>query len=130
MQDYRKLRVWKKSFGLALDARRATEGFPRQGYASLKDQIIRAAESIVFNVVEGCGAGTQKEFGRFLSIAIKSAIELEAQLELAHGYGSLSDEGWQALSAAVIDTRRMLYGLRKRVLALDPSRSISHVRTD
>jgi four helix bundle protein len=75
----------------------------------------RAAESIAFNIVEGCGANSQREFARFLDIAIKSATELESQLALARDYGVLRYPEWESLSAATIDVRRMLYGLRTKV---------------
>jgi four helix bundle protein len=80
-----------------------------------------AAESISFNIVEGCGADSQKEFARFLDIGIKSAMELENQLKLAKDYGTLRTLDWQALSEATVDVRRMLYGLRKKVRAAIPS---------
>lgn len=80
-----------------------------------------AAESIAFNIVEGCGADSQKEFARFLDIGIKSTTELECQLELARDYGILSHPEWQSLSVDTIDVRRMLYGLRAKVLAPIPS---------
>lgn len=76
----------------------------------------RAAESIVFNVAEGCGAPTQREFARFLGIAIKSTFELEAECELAKDYGVLSDATWQALGPRIVSARRMLFALRKKVL--------------
>lgn len=43
--------------------------------------MIRAAESITTNIVEGCGAATRREFARFLDISIKSTSELEYQLQ-------------------------------------------------
>jgi four helix bundle protein len=76
-----------------------------------------AAESISFNIVEGCGADSQKEFARFLDIGIKSAMELENQLKLAKDYGILRILDWKALSEATVDVRRMLYGLRTKVRA-------------
>ena len=120
------LRVWKKAFALAINVRAGVDQFPPRGYADLKDQIVRAAESVVSNIVEGCGSPTQRDFARFLSFSIKSATELEGHLELAHAYGVLSDEAWNALRAQVVATRRMLHGLRKKVLNPDPSWSIRH----
>ena len=83
MQDYRQLRVWKSGIALAINVRRASNGFPRSGYSELKAQTISAAESIVNNIVEGCGSETPKEFARYLTIAIKSATELEGELQRA-----------------------------------------------
>ena len=78
--------------------------------------MIRAAESIAFNIVEGCGSASQKELARFLDISIKSASELEYQLVLARDYGVLGESAWKALGEGTIDIRRMLCGLRAKVL--------------
>ncbi len=116
MQDHRRLRVWRQAHDLALCVRSATSDFPATGYSTLQSQAIRAAESIVFNIAEGCGAMSQREFARFLGISIKSSFELQAQCELARDYKVLSDPVWQGLDAAIVSTRRMLFALRKKVL--------------
>lgn len=43
-------------------------------------------------------------------------MELEYQLQLARDYGLLSRREWETLSGDTIDTRRMLCGLRAKVL--------------
>jgi hypothetical protein len=43
-------------------------------------------------------------------------VELEAQLELAKDYGALHTKTWDMLSPQVVDVRRMLCGLRSKVL--------------
>jgi four helix bundle protein len=116
MQDYRKLRVWKHSHELALRVRRATERFPRTGYASLRSQITEAAESIPMNIVEGCGTDSQADLARFLEFSIKSSMELEYQLKYSRDYGILPQPDWEALSTDTIDARRMLCGFRAKVL--------------
>jgi four helix bundle protein len=116
MQDYHTLDIWKRSRVQAVKVRTATERFPRSGYAELKSQMSSAAESIVFNIVEGCGAYSQKEFARFLGITIKSAYELESQLELASDYGILSTAHLESLANETIEIRKMTYRLREKVL--------------
>ena len=88
---------------------------PRTGYASLQSQMVRAAESNVFNIVEGCGTGSPKDFARFLEISIKSTMELESQLELAKDYGVLEHCVWLSLNRDVISLRRMLCVLRMKI---------------
>ncbi len=117
MQDYRQLRVHAKAHALAIGVRAATRTFPLTGYASLKAQMTRAAESIAFNIVEGCGAASQREFARFLDIGIKSTMELESQLSLAKDYRVLTHQAWEQLTGETVDARRMLFGLRAKVLA-------------
>jgi four helix bundle protein len=129
MQNFRQLRVWRKASGLAVNLRRAADSFPKSGYADLKAQMISAAESILFNIIEGCGAPSQKDFARLLSIGIKSSMELEGQLDQARRYEILGHAEWTHLSEEVIDVRRMLHGLRKKVLVVDLSGSCSHAIT-
>jgi len=116
VQDFRRLQVWERAHWLAINVRRASRSFPRSGYASLKSQIVSAAESIPFNIVEGCGAHTRKDFAKFLDVSIKSSTELEYGLQLARDNGVLSLERWQALSAEVVEIRKMLCAFRRRVL--------------
>ena len=79
----------------------------------------------------GCATGgVAADFARFLAISNKSSMELEGELELAHGYEVLPERPWRSLGQEVVDARRMLCGLRNKVLTTparaDPSRSISH----
>ena len=118
MQDHRKLRVWTEACALAVDIRRTTRQFPKTGYVSVQSQMVRAAESVVFNIAEGCGSRTQKELARFLDICIKSTSEVEAQLELCNRYGVLNDREWVRLAGDVVRLRRQLCVLRAKVLGL------------
>lgn len=67
MQDCRKLRDWKHSHELALRVRRATDRFPRTGYASLRSQITDAAESIPFNIMECSAASARRCWHRVVN---------------------------------------------------------------
>jgi four helix bundle protein len=113
--------VWKRAHSLALKVRRVARSFPRNGCGSLKAQMIRAAESIACNIVEGCGAVTQKEFARFLDMSIKSSCELEYELQLAKDCSVLPKADWRSLSMETVEVRRMICGLRRRVLEADRS---------
>ena len=102
MQDFRKLRVWSWAQDLAVDVRRATFRFRRAGYGPLRLQMTRSAESIIHTIVEGAGAATPREFARYLDMAIKSATELEGQLELARSYGILREHEWKELTDSAV----------------------------
>ena len=78
--------------------------------------MIKAAESIVLTIVEGCGSASQREFARFLDMSLKSSTELEEELELAKDYGVLEDTRWRPLQQELIEIRRMTCGLRAKVL--------------
>ena len=86
------------------------------GYTDLKSQLRRSAESIVTNIVEGCGASSRKEFARFLDISIKSTSEVDYQLQLARDLGVLRHARWKPLAQEVVELRKMLSALRRTVL--------------
>ena len=117
MSDFRKLKVWEKSHSLALSAISVAKKIRGSDNASLRMQIVRAAESIPTNIVEGTGQESPKEFGRFLSIAIKSSSELEYHLILASDLQLITRSDFTSLTEQTIQVRRMLYVLRTRVLS-------------
>jgi len=59
---------------------------------SLRDQIRRAAVSIMANIAEGFGRNSRKEFMRFLCIANGSALEVQSHLHVASELGYITRE--------------------------------------
>ena len=70
-------------------------------------------------IVEGCGAASNKEFARYLDISIKSANETEYHLLVARDHDLISPDEWQKLTAETIEIRKMTYAYRKKVLDSD-----------
>ena len=58
----------------------------------LRDQIRRAAVSVMSNIAEGFGRGGNREFIQFLATAKGSAGEVRAQLYVAKDQGFLNEE--------------------------------------
>ena len=116
MRDYKTLLVWQKAHALTLAINAQCARMPRER-GSLRSQMRRSAESISTNIVEGCLRKSQKELGAFLHISVGSTGELEYQLRLAHDYGVLDAPSLRRLHDQVVEVRRMLFGLIKRVRA-------------
>jgi four helix bundle protein len=79
----------------------------------LRDQIQRAAVSVMSNIAEGFERNSRAEFARFVSIARGSAGEVRSQLYLARELGYVGDEEGGVLPAACSEVTRMLVALRK-----------------
>lgn len=58
----------------------------------LRDQIQRAAGSVMHNIAEGFDAGSNPEFVRFLGYSKRSCTEVQSELYLAIDRGYISTE--------------------------------------
>src|SRR3954468_1636561 len=108
MKDFRDLQVWAKAHALALEVYRASVGFPKDEIYGLRSQLRRAAVSIGANIAEGCGRGTDREFARFLQMAMGSASEVEYLLLLSSDLGFVSAASQPLLCERVQEIKRML----------------------
>ena len=115
MKDFRSLQVWDKVHRLTLSSYRLTATFPKSELYGLTSQIRRCAVSTAANIAEGCGKPGNGEFQRFLNIAAGSASELEYHFLLARDLGYLSETDYPQFNAAVVEVKRMLASLARKV---------------
>ncbi len=80
---------------------------------ALRDQIRRAAVSIVSNIAEGFERDGDKESLQFLSMVKGLSGEVRAQLYLALDRGYISSEQFTQLSNKAIELSRVINGLIK-----------------
>ena len=119
MADFAKLRVWRKAHALALNVHNVATTIRGASYASLRSQMIRAAMSIPANIVEGKGQKSGREFARFIGYSINSSSELEYHLVVARDFRVITPAQYTPLLSQLIEVRKMLYGLQKRVQERD-----------
>ena len=112
MHNYLELKIWQKSRVLVKSIYQATVNFPNQEKYILDAQIKRAVISIVSNIAEGAGRSTNKEFSRFLDIAIGSAFELESQIILATDLSFLPVELSKELIKDIKEIQKMINGFK------------------
>ncbi len=91
--------------------------FPRDELYGLTSQIRRSCVSIPANIAEGCGRGGDREFGRFLQIAMGSASELEYHLLLASDLKFLDGSNYERLATEATEVKRMLTSLIQKLNA-------------
>jgi four helix bundle protein len=115
MQDFRKLHVWQKAHRLALDVSAVSASLAAKHRFQLRDQMLRAAYSMPTNLAEGCGRSGDREFRRFVRMALGSASELEYHLLLARDLGLVPDADYTRLSRSAGEVKRMLSGLAARL---------------
>jgi len=77
---------------------------------SLKDQIRRAAVSIMSNIAEGFSRQTDKEFIQFLYIAKGSVSETQSQLYVARDLGYIEIEEFNRVYETASEIARLITG--------------------
>jgi four helix bundle protein len=117
MKDFKTLAVWEKAHLLTVTVYRATAGFPKEELYGLTSQIRRAASSIPANIAEGCGRGSDADFGRFLQIAMGSSTELEYHLLLSKDLNLLNSSDHLTLHSKIEEVKKMLAAFIKKLKA-------------
>lgn len=82
---------------------------------SLKDQMRRAAVSLMANIAEGFSRKSDKEFGQFLFIAKSSAAELQSHAYVALDQKFISEPEFKLLYAEIDHECRMISNLIKHL---------------
>ena len=115
MQNYKDLKVWLLAHQFTLNVYKVTKVFPKEEVFGLTSQLRRAAASIAANIAEGCGRGTQGDFGKFLQIALGSANESEYFLLLSKDLAYIQQSEFDLRYREVNDVKAMLISLIQKV---------------
>ena len=90
-----------------------SSSFPKEEQFGVTSQLRRAATSIALNIAEGSDRGSDKEFQRFIQMAIGSLNETVAILDLALDNGFVSQKNYDIMLIQAENIVKQLSGLRK-----------------
>ncbi len=82
---------------------------------ALKDQIRRAAGSVMHNIAEGFDSGSRPEFTRFLRYAQRSVTEVMSQLYIALDQNHLAPAQFAQLRKSADETHATIGGFIKHL---------------
>lgn len=110
-KKFEDIEAWKKARELTREIYRVSRTGPFSKDFALRDQIRRAAVSIMSNIAEGHDRGGTGEFIQFLSTAKGSAAEVKCQLYVALDENYINDSTFAQLSKLVTEIGNMVGGL-------------------
>lgn len=114
MRDFRKYDIWTDSIEFVDDVYTFVEAFPNTEKYGLSSQITRSAVSIPSNIAEGASRNSEKDFARFLEIALGSAFELETQLIIAERRKYMSASNLEESILKLTSLQKRIYALRRK----------------
>ena len=112
VERFEDLIAWQKARLLTAEIYRVTNQGPFARDFGLRDQICRAAVSVMSNIAEGFERNRAAEFHQFLSIAKASCGEVRSQLYVALDAGYLKRDVFDAMRSRAEEVSRITGGLR------------------
>jgi four helix bundle protein len=97
IKKFEEIRSWQKARELVNSVYRVTSSGQFAKDVGLRDQIRRAAGSVMHNIAEGFDSGSDAEFKRFLRISMRSVSEVQSQLYMALDQRYLEQAQFDAL---------------------------------
>lgn len=117
MKNFKELKIWQKGIQIAINCVKVTSAFPNHEKFGLISQLNRACISIPSNIAEGSSRSSEKDYNRFIEIALGSCFEAETQLIISKelGYGIL--EAIITLITQIDEEEKMLISFSNRLKA-------------
>nr|CAI78868.1 predicted 23s rRNA protein [uncultured bacterium] len=115
IRSFRDLDVWQLGKEIALDVYQTTKEFPRDELYGLVSQMRRAAVPIPSNIAEGFNRHHNKDYRRFLLMAMGPCAELETQVEVSFDLKYISEAALKRLLERLDHESRMLRNLITRI---------------
>ena len=113
IERFEDIEAWKKARELTRSIYRASSDGSFGRDFALRDQIRRAAISIMSNIAEGFERSGDKEFKNFLSIAKGSTGEVSSQLYIALDAEHISEGDFDRLYATASETGKLIGGFMR-----------------
>lgn len=110
IQKFEDIQSWQKARTLSFKVYTLFEGNNDFGF---RDQIRRAAVSVMNNIAEGFERSSGKEFKYFLYVAKGSCGEVRSMLHLAHDLKYIDQTQFDELSGDSKEISRMISGFIK-----------------
>jgi len=119
IERFEEIEAWQKARVLTKEVYRISSAGDFARDFGLKDQIRRAAVSVMSNIAEGFERNSDNELRRFLSIAKGSCGEVVSQLYVACDLGYLHENEFHEFRSLAQDVSRLIGGFRRYLTGSD-----------
>lgn len=110
IERFEDIKAWQEAKELTVEVYRITNEGDFARDFGLRDQVRRAAVSVMANIAEGFGRDSTKEFIRFLQIAKASAFEVQSHLHVAVALGYIAQDQFDSSYAHCLSVSRLIGG--------------------
>ena len=115
MKNYKQLIIWKKGIELVKAVYLLSKNFPTEEKFGMISQLTRAAVSVPANIAEGSSRHSEKDYARFIQIALGSAFEVQTYLVIAKEMEWISNEKTEPVESLVEEEIKMMYSFIRKL---------------
>lgn len=115
MRNFKQLKIWQKGFAISVKAFKLVTTLSKEEKFVIGLQLTKSAVSIPSNIAEGSSRLSEKDYCRFVEIALGSAFELETQLLIAKAANFGSRDLEEELLLEVDEEEKMLIGFMNQL---------------
>ncbi len=115
MHNFKELKKWQKGRALVKEIFLLTQNFPKEEQFILVDQMRRDSVSIPANIAEGSGRGSNKDFSRFIDIAMGSAFELESLIYIGYDLDYYDEKVLNLTVGKIQEIQKMLFHFKNHI---------------
>jgi len=113
------IEAWKAARELSQAIYHATDQGQFTRDFGLRDQIQRAAVSIMANIAEGFDSQSNKAFVQFLGYALRSATEVQSHLYVALDQGYVCREVFDDLYQRAVKAKSIIHGFIRYLRSIE-----------
>ena len=117
MKNYKELIIWQKGITIIKNVSQLSKHFPAEEKFGLVSQITRAAVSIAANIAEGSSRNSDKDYARFLQIALGSTFEVQTYLVIAKEMNLARTVDIEESELLLEEEIKMIHGFLKKLTA-------------
>ncbi len=113
IKKFEEIKAWQEARILVQKTYKITCQGPLSKDFGLRDQIQRAAVSVMANIAEGFDCESHVEFARFLGIARRSAVEVQSLLYAALDNHYIDDDTFKDIYTQADKAKALAGGLKR-----------------
>ena len=117
MKNYKELIIWQKGIEIVKRIYQLTKQFPAEEKYGLISRINRAAVSISANIAEGSSRNSDKDYARFLQVALGSAFEVQTYIVIAKEMKLAKIKNIEEMEMLLEEEIKMIHSFIKKLIA-------------
>jgi four helix bundle protein len=116
MKNYKELTIWKKGIELVKSVYAVSKQFPSEEKFGLISQLTRATVSVPANIAEGSSRNSDKDYARFIQIALGSAFEVQTYLIIAKEMRWATNEKIEVIEILLEEEIKMMHAFIRKLI--------------